>query len=1009
MGEVYRATDINLGRDVAIKVLPPEVARDPERLSRFRREVHLLASLNHPNIAAIYGLEEADGKPFLALELVEGEVTEGRPRRETKAAFVFRGPVSQPPGARVESRASDMPLSTGARFGQYEILGPLGAGGMGEVYRARDTKLNRDVAIKVLPETVANDRARLARFAREAQALAALNHPNIATIYGVEEGATQAIVMELVEGVTLAELMSGAADHVSSGSAPRSATGSGRHGKPGRVGLPLDQALAIARQIADALEAAHSRGIVHRDLKPANVKITPAGTVKVLDFGLAKAAEGLDGSSPDLSSSPTFTAASAEGMIVGTAAYMSPEQASGQATDSRTDIWAFGVVLFEMLSGSPLFSGETSAHIRAEVLKSDPAWETLPKTTPTEVRGLLERCLRKNARSRLRDIGDARVEIEDWLARPQKTRFVAPPPAESGRPRSTLALIAASLLVAAAAVGVAIWRQPAAVAAPTRTWEFALGDYETRFPDYDGPVISPDGAMIAFGGNGRGRLRVRDLDTLVPRELLGTEGAYQPFWSPDSAFIGYYIAQASRLSVWKVSPHSGAPVKICDAPPGLLWPSAWRPDGVIVLNLVDGPQSGALYTVSDRGGTPQPLTVGGSEDGDAVFSPVALPSGDLLYSRWRKGAYELVVAGKSGPRALVKETAILTPLSFRDGYFLYSSGSGLWARAYDPASATLVGEPLVITPGGAFQSASLSADGTLVYRTMTGGSQQLQWVDRAGVVLGAIGQAQEAIGDPAISPDGARVAATGSESRVTSIWSHDIARGTRSRVTVGSGYQRQPSWAPGGDRLAFESNWDVFVQAADSAGQPQVVAGGSVTQWSPAWSPDGRTLFFTQSGPAQNDIMFQSLGDRSAAQVFLATPFNEYDARPSPDGRHVAYVSDESGRNEIYVREFPGGQGTKLISMRGGTRPRWSARGDELFFVADDTLMAVSVQLEPRFSAGLPQPLFTAAKAGVDGSQGFGYDVAADGRRFVVVRTITRPERHAVVVENWLAKVRAGK
>ena len=446
--------------------------------------------------------------------------------------------------------------------------------------------------------------------------------------------------------------------------------------------------------------------------------------------------------------------------------------------------------------------------------------------------------------------------------------------------------------------------------------------------------------MIAFGGNGRGRLRVRDLDTLAPRELLGTDGAYQPFWSPDSAFIGYYIAQASRLSVWKVPAHSGAPVKICDAPPGLLWPAAWRPDGVIVLNLVDGPQSGgALHRLGSR--RHAPAAHGRRERGRRrCVQPVALPSGDLLYSRWRKGAYELVVAGKSGPRALVKETAILTPLSFRDGYFLYSSGTGLWARAYDPASATLVGEPLVIAPGGAFQSASLSADGTLVYRTMTGGSQQLQWVDRAGVVLGPIGQAQEAIGDPAISPDGSRVAATGSESSVTSIWTHDIARGTRSRVTVGSGYQRQPSWAPGGDRLAFESNWDVFVQAADSAGQPQLVAGGSVTQWSPTWSHDGRTLFFTQSGPTQNDIMFQTLGDGSAAQVFLATPYNEYDARLSPDGRHVAVrVGRIRSQRDLRAR-VPGRPGDEA-DLDARPAPRWSPKGDELFFVADDTLMGV--------------------------------------------------------------------
>jgi Tol biopolymer transport system component len=687
---------------------------------------------------------------------------------------------------------------------------------------------------------------------------------------------------------------------------------------------------------------------------------------------------------------------------------MSPEQAAGRPTDTRTDIWAFGVVLFEMLSGRPPFRGETAGEALAEVLKSEPAWEGLPRTTPREVRGLLDRCLRKNPRSRLRDIGDARVEIEDWLARPEATRFV-PPTLAGGRPWAGRGLVAASLLAALAAIGVAIWRKPAAIAAPTRTWEFDTGDYETRIPDFDGPVISPDGTMIVFSGGGL--LRVRDLDTLLPRVLAGTEGAYLPFWSPDSTFIGYYVAQGSKTSLWKVPARSGAPIKICDAPSGVLFLATWRADATIVFNVLVDLEDARLYAVPDGGGIPEPFTAG-SQKGDSLWAPVALSDGDALYERVRKGVSDLVVVRKSGAFSVVEGSRDFAAIGYRAGYLIYFAGAGLWARGFDPATASFTGKPIAVDPTAAQQlgwqgTASLSADGTLVYRHMTGGRQQLEWVDRTGAVLGPVGQAQEAIADPAISPDGTRIAVSGVEDGVMSVWVHDVARGTSSRVTAGPGYQSRPSWAPGGDRLAFESRWDILVQAPDSARPPQVIEGTSRAETMPSWSPDGRGLFFT-SGPG-SDLKFRGLGEGSEARVFLATPFSECCARPSPDGRRVAYVSDESGRDEVYVREFPSGQGRLQVSAQGGTSPRWSAKGDELFFVSGDTLIAVSVKAQPALVASLPRALFKSVRGvGVfESREGFGYDVAKDGR-FVVVRTIKRPERHAVVVENWVAKAKAG-
>ncbi len=703
---------------------------------------------------------------------------------------------------------------------------------MGEVYRATDTKLKRPVAIKILPASVASDHERLARFQREAEVLASLNHPHIAGIYGLEDtGGVKALVMELVEGDDLSQRIA-------------------------RGAMPVDDTLAIAKQIAEALEAAHEQGIIHRDLKPANIKVRADGTVKVLDFGLAKAMEPATGAADapprGLSMSPTLSMhATQAGIILGTAAYMSPEQAAGRPVDKRADIWAFGVVLFEMLSGRPAFEGTSTTEVLADVLKSDPAWQALPPSTPPGIRQLLGRCLQKKPGSRLRDIGDARIQIEEWLARPESPHAPPPPHAATRALRWPLAVTAASLVAALGTVAV-VMRRPISPAGPARTWEFPLGEYVATNEFIDGPEISPDGRMIAFDGAGLGPLRVRDIDALAARVLPGTEGGDMPFWSPDSEFIGYVVAKRDlSTTVWKVPARGGAPFRICDGPPGALWGAAWLANGDIVLSIAYGPKEAVFFSVSSLGGRPTLLAADSAGKFAGMFP--TLIGGDQWLSA---GLRRVTLRSAAGPeQTITHDDFSLGAMAYGSGYLLHLNrkGDGVWATQLDPARGVFSGRPVVVAPGG--RHPSLSHDGTLVYKSVVRGEQQLAWVDRSGTVVAAIGQAAESFADPALAPDGTRLAVVTREDDVETLWAYDVARGTRTRTGVARSSVTMagtsaPAWSPGGDRIAVSADWDIVVTRIDSPDKPQVIVGG-------APGTDGAHMV---AGRAHRDV--QRLGER---------------------------------------------------------------------------------------------------------------------------------------------------
>ena len=877
-----------------------------------------------------------------------------------------------------------MTLAAGTKLGRYEVRSKIGAGGMGDVYRARDEKLNRDVAIKMLPEAFAQDSDRLARFKREAQVLASLNHPNIASIYGLEElNGSMALAMELVEGPTLAD---------------RLAAGS----------IPIDDALAIARQIAAALEAAHERGIVHRDVKPANVKVTPEGTVKVLDFGLAKVFAD-EAPAADLSHSPTLIKGTQAGVILGTAAYMSPEQAKGKAVDKRSDIWACGCVLFEMLTGKQSFSGETLTDILASVVRAEPDWSALPAGTPEVMRRLLRRCLTKDPKQRLRDIGEARITIENFQSgRPEEITTLLNKPPPLWKSLLWIAGIALAFILG----GLGMWLlRPVSSEMPLRKTELQIPGLDLSI--YYPYSISPNGKSIVYVSNHR--LWIRDLDRLDPREVPNTENALHPFWSPDSAYLGYVIGK----KVWKVSSAGTGSTAITDLPDLFTAAGAasWRADGTIIFTT----GSSGLMQVPAQGGDPTPLLNVGADEDD--FHDVSiLPDGrGVLFAVHRsvQGADTLALFdGKSRKNLLQLDGQVIAhPVYSRTGHILFQrrrTNQGIWALPFSLSRMEVTGEPFLVVPGAG--PPRVADDGTLAFGFGEGGGPtRLVWMDRAGKIVNNIQPEALPFQLPSLrlSPDEKQLVQATRESGKVDYWIVNLARGTRTRLTFDNSARGWfCGWTPDGKNILYSSRdapavRTIMLKAADGSGDAKELLKGLEA----SFSQDGKFIIYGTPDPARGqqgwDLWYVGTEPGAKPQPFLVTPKDERYAEFSPDGNYVAYASNESGRFEVYVKRFPNGEVSR-VSIDGGSVPRWSRRGDELFFVWGNDIMAVHAQTRPSLVLGQPQKLFSRRPVFAERSEGFydSYDVSADGQRFVMLQSDEQQttSQKLTIIQNWFAE-----
>jgi serine/threonine protein kinase len=875
-----------------------------------------------------------------------------------------------------------MSLDVGTRLGSLEITALLGKGGMGEVYRAHDAKLKREVAIKVLPEEFSRDGDRVSRFHREAEVLASLNHPNIAAIYDLQElNGSRYLVLELVEGETLAERIA-------------------------RGLIPLDEALAIARQITEALEAAHDKGITHRDLKPANIKVTSNGGVKVLDFGLARVHE-YENNSAGLSNSPTLMSASMPGMIMGTAAYMSPEQAKGKEADCISDIWAFGCVLYEMLTGRAAFDGETISEIFAGILKGEPDWNRLPLGTPPAIRQLLRRCLQKNRTRRLHDMADARIEIEETEAEPA-AQSVTPP---TTRSRDLLGWIVAALFAVVAGIAVAVPSFHTSPKAPEMRTEISTPATSDPFSF----ALSPDGRQLVFLASGEGtqRLWLRPLDVLTTQPLAGTEGASDPFWSPDNRSVGFFAdGKLKRIDIG-----GGSPQVLADAVPR---GGAWSPDGVILFSRST---TSPLFRVKASGGDATPVTTLDRQSSHRF--PQFLPGGRqfLFYAQGPPqtgGIYIGSLDSTETKRLTVSDAAgVYMP----PAWLLWVRGSTLVAQQLDLAKLVLSGDPVnVADPVGIdgnvqASAVSVSATGLLAYRSGNGGRRQLVWFDRSGKALGTMGAPDNTLFTPRLSPDGRRVAAYRILQGNANIWLFD---GTRTiRFTFDASLEGYPIWSPDGSRVVFRSNrkghYDLYQKSSSNAASEEVLLESGQDKLALHWSQDGRFLLYQSFDPQTDwDLWVLPMeGDRKP-WPFLKTNFAEGSGQFSPDGRWVAYNSNESGRDEIYVRPFLApatasaadrSAGQWQVSTAGGIYPAWRPDGKELYYIAPDgKLLAAAITvnrgtLEP---PGAPVALFQTRIYGGPNSQvQRQYDVSNDGR--FLINSVLEDNNAAPItlLQNW--------
>ncbi len=913
-------------------------------------------------------------------------------------------------------------LNPGTKLGPYEVVAPLGAGGMGEVYRARDTRLERTVAIKVLPAHFSGDAARKQRFEREARAVSSLNHPHICTLHDIgHDGGVDFLVMEYLEGETLAERLSKGA-------------------------LPFDQVLRYGIEISDALSKAHRQGVVHRDLKPANIMLTKSG-VKLLDFGLAKllpaAVAPMSPSAMSAAETPPLQEMATvskplttEGTLIGTLQYMAPEQLEGKNPDARTDIFALGAVLYEMTTGKRAFEGKSQASVIAAILEKDPPpITTLQPMAPPTLERVVKTCLAKDPDDRWQTAHDVMLELK-WIAEGgSSVGAIHESPLQKNWVRALPWALAALFLVAIIA-GIAIWSLKPTPPQPVTRAVIALPPGE-RLAGLDLPAVavSPDGTHVVYAATrgGTQQLYLRAMDSLEARPIPGTEGAVNPFFSPDGQWLGFFAGGKLK----KVLASGGAAQTLGDA--GLPNGASWGSQGMIAFAPTT---AGALRQVSDAGGASQPLT----RLAKGEFShrwPEVLPGGKALLfvagggaANWTnaKVAVQSVETGErrdliqggthsryapSGPTSRIGRDS-----GRQAGHLVYAQGGILMAVPFDlerlevTGAAVPVVEGVLESPSSGASQYSFSATGSLVYvpGPVQAGQRRLVWVNRHGVEQPLASPAR-AYRYPRLSPDGRRVAATIDEQE-TQVWIYDLARETLTRLTFEGNTNYTSAWTPDGKRIAFISNREgpqnVFWQLADGSGSLERLTTSEYVNSPSSWSPDGQLLAFVEVNPTTGfDIWVLRLGNASTplgagrkAQPFLRTPFTESAPRFSPDGRWLAYISDESGRWEIYVQPYPGPGGKWLISTEGGTEPVWNPNGRELFYRSGDRMMAVEIATQSSFSAGKPKVLFEGKYLPTPITFP-NYDVAPDGQRFLMLKA-SEQEAAATqinVVLNWFEEL----